>query len=471
MKRLNKLIKCKYNIPIYGIKTNSKEVLSGDLFVAIHGFNIDHHNYINDAIDKGAVAIISEKKIDTNIPVVIVKNTNKVLPKILSKFYENIEDDFTFIGVTGTDGKTTTSSLIYQILSKYYECANIGTNGIYYDDLHITTDNTTPTIEKLYEYLFLLNRKGCKYITMEASSEALLHKRLDNIKYNVGILTNITGDHLNIHKTMTNYIKSKSKLFKTVKNDGFCILNYDDKYVDKIKRSCNGKIITYGINKNSDYIIEEVIIGINNTKFCIKTKGKKYIITTNLLGLYNVYNITAAFITCLTLNIKSKDIIKQIESIKPIPGRGERLSFGQSYTIVLDYAHTTNGIKNILSTLSVNKKSRIISVTGSAGGREKEKRAKMGKITSNLSDLVIFTMDDPRFEDPKDIIKEMTKDIKKNNYLKIIDRKDAIYKALTIAKTDDIVVILGKGRDNYMAIKDKKIEYSDYDVIKSFFDN
>ena len=465
MKRLNKLIKCKYNIPIYGIKTNSKEVLPGDLFVATHGFNVDHHLYIKDAIEKGAVAVISEKEMDVNVPLVVVKNTNKILPKVLRRFYENIEDKFTFIGVTGTDGKTTTSSIIYQILSKYYKCANIGTNGIFFEDMHITTDNTTPTIEKLYEYLLLLNKKGCNYITMEVSSEALLHKRLENIKYNVGILTNITGDHMNIHKTMSNYINSKSKLFK---KSNVCILNIDDKYFNKVKDNCNDKIITYGMNKNADYIISDVIVKKKETKFTI---NKKYKLKTNLIGLYNIYNITAAFITCDIFNIKEKDIIKEIKNIKPIPGRGEKIDFGQNYTIILDYAHTTNGIKNILSTLSVNKNSRIISVTGSAGGREKEKRRKMGKIVSDLSDLVIFTMDDPRFENPGDIIEEMTKDLEKNNYLKIIDRKKAIYKALSLANCHDIVVILGKGRDSYMAIKDKKIPYSDYDVIKSFFDN
>ncbi len=471
MKRLNKLIRCKYKTPIYGIKTNSKEVLEGDLFIATTGFNVDHHKYINEAIDKGAVAIISEKKVDTNIPVVIVNNTNKVLPKILKKFYENIEDEFTFIGITGTDGKTTTSTIIHHILSKYFKCANMGTNGIYYEDFHITTNNTTPTIEKLYEYLFLLNKKGCNYITMEVSSEALLHKRLDNIKYNVGILTNITGDHLNIHKTFSNYINSKRKLFKKVKKDGFCILNIDDKNFNKIKNSCNGNIITYGINNNSDYKIMEITINKCKTTFIIKNKSKQYMIETNLIGLYNVYNLTAAFIACYVLNINPKDIIKEIGSIKTIPGRAERLDFGQEYTIILDYAHTPNGIKNILSTLSVNKKARIISVTGSAGGREKEKRRKMGKITSDLSDIVVFTMDDPRYENPNDIIQEMTIDINKKNYLKIIDRKEAIFYALSIAQKNDIIVILGKGRDNYMAIEDKKIEYCDYDVIKSFFDN
>ena len=467
MKKLKDLIKCNYDIPIYGIKTNSKEVLKGDLFIAIKGFNVDHHEYIEDAIEKGAVAVISEKEIDTQLPVIVVKNTNKTLPKILDKFYDNIEDNFTFIGVTGTDGKTTTSTIIHKILSKYYKCANIGTNGIDYNDLHIDTDNTTPSMEKMYEYLKILNEKGCKYITMETSSEALLHKRVENIKYNVGILTNITEDHLNIHKTKSNYIKCKSKLFKQVKDDRYSILNYDDKYYEVIKKSCNGKVITYGRDINSDFRITSIKEK-KKTKFYIETKNKKYKLSTNLKGIYNIYNITAAFTACYLLGLTPKKIIKEISNLS-IPGRGERLDFGQKYTIILDYAHTTNGIKSILSTLSVNKKNRIISVTGSAGGREKEKRREMGKITSDLSDLVIFTMDDPRYEEPENIIKEMTQDIEKNNYLKIVDRKEAIYKALSLAKPNDIVVILGKGRDNYMAIKDKKTKYSDYEVIKSFF--
>lgn len=468
MKRLKDLIKCNYNIPIYGIKTNSKDVLEGDLFIAIKGFNVDHHEYIEDAIEKGAVAVISEKEINTQVPVVIVKNTNKVLPKILEKFYDNVEERFTFIGVTGTDGKTTTSTIINKILSKHYKCANIGTNGIDYEDLHIDTDNTTPSMEKMYEYLKILNKKGCKYITMETSSEALLHKRVENIKYNVGILTNITEDHLNIHKTRSNYIKCKSKLFKQVKNEGYSILNKDDNSYQVIKKSSNGKLITYGKNSNSDFRITSIKEKKNKTKFSIETKNKKYNLFTNLKGVYNIYNITAAFTACYFLGLNPKHIIKEITDLS-IPGRGERLDFGQKYTIILDYAHTPNGIKNILSTLSVNKKNKIISVTGSAGGREKEKRKEMGKITSDLSDLVIFTMDDPRYENPERIIKEMTQDIKKNNYLKIVDRKKAIYKALTLAKDKDIVIILGKGRDNYMAIKDKKIKYSDYEVIKSFF--
>ena len=469
MKRLNKLIKCKYKTPIYGIKTNSKEVVYGDLFVAVHGMNHDHHDYIFDAIEKGAVAIISEKKIDTQVPVVIVKNTNKVLNKILKKFYENIEEEFSFIGITGTDGKTTTSTFISYILSDVLNCSNIGTNGLFYKDYYKSLNNTTPSIEGLSKCLLELNILGCKYISMEVSSEALLHKRLDNIEYNVGILTNITEDHLNVHHDIDSYVFSKSLLFTKINKNGFALLNKDDIYCDFISSKCNCKIFTYGFDVNSDFVICKSDDNIKSNCFNILHNGEVYKIETNFIEKYNLYNITAAFACSLLLGVESTFIISRIKNLHTIPGRGEKLYFGQDYTIVLDYAHTENSIKNILSAYSVNKKNRIITLTGSAGGREKEKRSKIGKIVTDLSDFVIFTEDDPRNEDVLDIIDDMLCFVNKNNYEIIENRKEAIYYALSIANKDDVVLILGKGRDNYMAIGDEKIYYCDYDVISSFF--
>ena len=469
MKRLNKLIRCKYDTPIYGVKTNSLEVEKGDLFIAVHGFNVDHHDYIMDAIERGAVAIISEKKIDTLIPVVIVKNTNKVLKKVLKRFYEDIEKEFKFIGVTGTDGKTTTTTIISYILQEIYDCCNMGTNGLFFREYKKILDNTTPSMEKMYNYLLDLNKNGCKYVSMEASSEALLHKRLDTIKYNVGIITNITEDHLNIHKTIDNYIESKGKLFKQVKHGGISILNRDDKYYNDILKYCHSKVFTYGMDVNSDFRISKIKCQDMSTEFNILHNNRVFTVNTKLFGIYNVYNITASFACCYLLGVNHNYILQKISEIDKISGRGEKLNFGQNFTIVLDYAHTSNAIEKILSTLSVDKKARIISITGSAGGREKEKRIRMGEVVSKYSDLVIFTTDDPRYEKPLDIISDLTTNIRKDNYIIIEDRKEAIYKALSIAAKDDIVVILGKGRDNYMAVLDKKIKYSDYDTIVSYF--
>lgn len=469
MKRLNELIKCKYNIPIYGIKTNSKKIKKGDLFIAVHGYNCDHHAFISEAVANGASAIISEKKVDVDVPVIIVKDTNKTLEEICLKFYNHIEKKFRFIGITGTDGKTTTSTIIYNILKDELNCCNIGTNGLEYQQMFFKLNNTTPEMEELYNFLSILSQAGCKTVSMEVSSEALLHRRVDKFNYDVAILTNITEDHLNIHKNIDNYVNAKAKLFKKVKKNGICILNYDDKHAEEIRKVSRGKIYTYGKSSNCDFAICHIKCKDMSTHFDILHKNTSYHITTNLVGEYNAYNITAAFACALILGLPPRTIIKRIKSINTINGRFEQLDFGQNFTIILDYAHTENGVKNILSTLKKLKHNKIITVIGSAGGREKQKRSAMGKITSQLSDHVIFTMDDPRNENVSDIISDLTKLIEKNNYEKEENRENAIKKSLTMAKAGDVVAILGKGRDEYMAIKDKKVYYSDYEVIKNFF--
>lgn len=471
MKRLNELIECGYDTSIYGIKSFSKDIKPGDLFVAVHGFNCDHHDFIDDAINRGASAIVSERKIETNIPVVLVPNTNKALTKLCHNFYDNVEEKLDFIGVTGTDGKTTTTTIIYNILKDTLSCANMGTNGLFYKDFHEALDNTTPEFEKLYDKLYNLNKLGCKTLAMEVSSEALLHKRVENLKYKVAILTNITGDHMNIHKTMDNYIDAKGKLFQRVKKDGYCILNNDDKYVSNIKKYCQGTIYTYGKSEESDFRIHSIIEKDNMTSFTISYQEKLYNLATHLKGEYNIYNVTAAFICCYLLGLEPVYIEEKILNIKTIIGRGERLNFGQNYDIILDYAHTANAIENILTQLQREGYKRIITVTGSAGGREKEKRSKMGKAVLDLSDYVIFTMDDPRYEKVSDIINDLISDSTKTNYEKIEDRKRAIFKALDMAQEKDAVAILGKGRDNYMAIESKKVPYCDYEVIEEYFKN
>ena len=466
MKRLNELIFCKYSTPIYGIKTDSRNIEKGDLFVAVHGMNVNHHDFIQDAVEKGAAAVISEKMVNVPVPIIIVKNTNKVLNKLLKRFYSNIEKEFFFIGITGTDGKTTTSTIISKILDG---CANLGTNGLFYEDYHQSLNNTTPSIDELSNLFFKLNKLGCKYISMEVSSEALLHKRLDNIKYNVGILTNITEDHLNIHKNIDDYVESKSRLFSKIKKDGIAILNLDDKYYSRILKKCKCKTFTYGFDVKSDFVICKDCDSSDVNSFKILHNGKSYIIKTCFTQKYNLYNLTAAFACLYLLGISPNYIINKINNIDTIPGRGEKLDFGQKYSIILDYAHTENAIRNILTETNTNKMGRIITVTGSAGGREKEKRRKIGKTVTDLSDIVIFTEDDPRYEKVLDIINDMTRDVNKDNYKIIVDREEAIYYALSIAEKKDTVLVLGKGRDDYMAIMDKKVKYSDYEVIKAYF--
>ena len=466
MKKLKDIIECDYNIPIQDIKTDSREVKKGDLFVAVKGFNIDHSLYIDDAIKNGAVAIITDKDYKSNVPIIKVNDIDKVLVDICKKKYD-FNSNLKLIGITGTDGKTTTATIIKRLLDKKDKTAYIGTNGIEYLNKKESISNTTPTVEKLYKYFSDIDKNNISTICIEVSSEALLHKRVDSLRFKYVVYTNITEDHLNIHKTIENYIESKLKLSTLLDSNGIIIINNDDNKQKDLKNS-NKKIYTYGKNKDSDFLIKDIKYLDNITRFIIEHNNKQYKIKSTLLGEYNIYNLTAAFIVCYLEGMKPRNIISNIKRLSSIDGRGEILSFGQKYTIVLDYAHTENSIKNIVEEVK-GKYKRIIVVTGSAGGREKEKRKHIGKYLLDNTDLVIFTMDDPRCENVDYIIDDMISISNKTNYKRIISRSNAIKYALDIAKEDDIVLILGKGRDNYMAIGDEKIPYNDYEEIEEYF--
>ena len=467
MKKLSDLYENSEDIIINDIKTNSKEVRKNDLFVCIKGVIKDRHEYIHEAIKNGASAVVASKKIKVNVPLILVKDTNKELIKLSKKFYD-YDSNLVLIATTGTNGKTTTSKIIQDLIGD--KCGYIGTNGLSYQNTTKEIRNTTPSPDRLYKYFKELKDNNCNIISMEASSEAFLRNRLDDLKFDIGILTNITEDHLNVHKTLKNYIDCKKELFKNIKEDGASILNVDDKYFEEFKKIAKGKILTYG-KKKSTLEIKDIKLFKDKTEFKVKYKSKLYKIETILKGEFNVYNICASILALLFLNYKIEDIIKKIQNIKVPQGRVEYLNFNQDYSIILDYAHTPDALEkiyNYVKNINVNK---VISLTGSAGGREKEKRKYMGKVVFDNSDITIFTMDDPRYEDVNEIIDDLALLLKPNNYIRIINRKKAIYKALSLAKQNDVVLILGKGRDNYMAIKDKYLKYNDYDVIKSYFEN
>lgn len=464
MKKLNELVDCLYDIDILGVCDDSRNVCEGYLFVATKGYYVDHFDYITDAINKGAVAVISDRLVaDISVPNIVVNDINDFYIDICSKFYNVSPDEFNFVGVTGTDGKTTTTSVISQIINKIYKCAYIGTNGSMINDNFFPTSNTTPCISELFQCLNFVKSNNCKEVVMEVSSEALLHKRLKNFRYDFAVFTNITEDHLNIHKTIDEYRKCKFKLLDLVKEDGLVIINGDD---DNCRLIDCQNMYTVGVNLYNDFVISNVKENIKSVNFDICYKGTLYSINSPLLGLYNVYNVAMAFAVCLLKGISVDIIVTAIRNLTVIKGRREYLDFGQSYTIILDYAHTYNGIKSMLE--SVKKYRKIITVTGAAGGREKEKRPKIGKLILEKSDITIFTMDDPRYEDVNEIIDQLASD-SMIEYLRIIDRKLAIYKAFELADDDTVVLILGKGRDNYMAVGDKKNPYCDYDVIKEYF--
>ena len=464
MKKLNELYDCKYDTLIKGVKINSKEIEPGDLFVCTMGVNVDRHDFIDEAIEKGAAAIVVSKDIgEISVPVIKVENTNKELPLVCSKLYDHPENKLDIIGVTGTDGKTSVATIIQTLLGDD-TCGYIGTNGRSCSKFKEEIVNTTPDSDRLFKYFRDFVDAGCNTVVMEASSESFFRKRLETIIYDTAVITNITKEHLNIHKTFDNYIDCKCQLFRQVKKEGYSILNRDDEHFETVKNNCSSKVLTYGCSKECDMYIENYKINPHNTEIVLVYKDKKYNINSPLLGKFNIYNLCAGLLVALSKGKAMEDLIKRIPNIK-ISGRLETIDKGQDFYVMVDYAHTPNGISNLLEfvhTLDIN---RSIVVIGSAGERDCLKRPIMGKTVCDNASYAIFTYEDPRSEDPKDIIDMLISDIKDthNNYEIVIDRKEAIKKAINIAKPNDMVLILGKGNETYQKLKDKTIHFNDFE--------
>lgn len=468
MKKLSELYSGESDVKIKGIKINSKEVKPGDLFVCTMGVTADRHDFLDEAIKNGAVAAIVSKEVgEKPIPLIHVKDTNQELRNVCAKFYDYPYQKAEMIGVTGTNGKTTVAEILYQLIGD--DCAYLGTNGKKYKGKKESIRNTTPDVDRLYLYFDEFIKVGCKTICMEASSEAFFRHRLDQISFDIAILTNITQDHLNIHKTLENYIDCKCQLFRQVKEDGYSILNSGDKYFEKVKSCAKGHIVTYGFLEEDTFFLKGYQELVDGTKITFVYQNQEYQVKSPLVGSFNVLNLAAALLACFCRNMDIEQVLKKVEKLHQIEGRMEILPFTKEYTVILDYAHTTDALEKILNYLNKVKKARIITVTGSAGGREREKRPSMGKVVLEKSDYVIFTMDDPREEDVNQIIDNLVSGSPKKNYERIIDRKEAIDRALSMAQKDDIVLIAGKGRDDYMALGKEYVPYCDYDVIKSYY--
>lgn len=443
------------NVEITGIKTNSKQVNPGDIFVCTKGVNVDRHDYIDDATINGAVALLVSKDGNYTIPYVKVSDTNKELPILLKKYYGDILKKITIIGITGTDGKTTAAKIIQELIGDD-KCGYIGTLGIdckYFKD---KTENTTPPIEKVYESLKKFVDSGIKYAVIEASSEGFFYHRLDGVKFDIGCLTNITSEHLNTHKTLQNYIDCKKQLFINSKDQ---VINSNDLHFDEIKQVSNS-YITYGTNKTDNLIIDSYTLYPNKTKITLTYKDRKYNVESSLLGKFNVENLALALLTLTKLDFNFQDLLNKTNSLL-IPGRMQVIDKGQNFYCLVDYAHTANAVKNVLEFANTLEVNRILTIIGQAGGRDQFKRKEVGKTTLELSTYAYLTEDDPRYEKVSDIIDMMLTDTSKNNYEVILNRKEAIKKAIKDAKENDLLLFLGKGVDKYMAIEDRRDEYDE----------
>ena len=463
MKKLKEIVKCNYETEITGVKINSKELEKGDLFVCTMGVTADRHEYIDDAIERGAAAIIvSKEKEEKSVPVVKVEDTNKELPKICRAFYDNPDEKLILISVGGTDGKTSTATIIQRLLGEDV-CGYIGTNGRSCAKFKKDVNNTTPDTDKLYMYFKEFLDAGCKYVVMETSSEAYFRHRLDEITYKAGVITNITSEHLNIHGSFENYLECKCMQFKRIEKEGYSILNKDDKYYEDVRKECISKnVLTYGKDTDNDLCIKSFKTYPDKTDITYIYKGKEYDVETSLLGDFNVYNLAGALLLVMSLGYKFEDIIKKLDGIS-ISGRLDTLpNIGQNFTVMVDYAHTPNGIKNLLNFVHILDINRSIVVIGQAGERDFLKRPIVGKTVCDNASYAIFCYEDPRSEDPKDIIDMMIRDIDdKSKYEIVIDRSEAIKRAIDIAEENDMVLILGKGNETYEKLKNEVIYFND----------
>lgn len=466
MKKLNEIFDTEYDTLVKDIKTNTKEIEKDDLFVCIKGFNVDRHDFVEEAKKKGASALVVEHAVDSSLPQVIVKDINNNFANICTKFYDYPSKKMTMIGVTGTDGKTTTSTIIYELLNQVTKTGYIGTNGVSCPSYSDHSNNTTPTSEHLNRFLNNFYNEGCKVVAMEAGSEGLAQNRCENIEFDYSIFTNLTHEHLNYHKTMENYMDAKGKLFKQTKKDGYSLINIDDEYGDKIKDYCNGKVLFYGKSYKADFRFSDVVITPYGTEFNINYKDEVFNIKSPLLGMFNVYNLTAALgiITLMGYDIKEFDLSKLF-----IDGRMNDIDLGQDFKVIVDYAHTPNGYLNLFELTKTLESNKTIIVAGSAGERDKTKRPIMGKILVDNADLVIFTYEDPRSENPNDIIDDLTSDVldKSDKFVRIVDRHEAIKYAIDIAEPGNMVLVLGKGNETYETLKNGKIYFNDVEEVKN----
>lgn len=456
-----------YNIEITGVQTDSRFVKTGNLFLPLEGNTFSGNEFIIDAISNGAVAIISNKPINnTTVPVIVVDNLEKELIRVLNLLYEKPYNKLKLIGVTGTDGKTTTSTLTSYLLNNISTCANIGTNGIIYNNNILDNIFTTPPLCENYRLLNEFHNKNIQYVSMEVSSEGIKNNRIKDILFDYAVFTNLSHEHLNTHKTMHNYFLTKLKLFKQLKPNGIMIINKDDYYSKFFEKFDN--VIFYSIYNPSDYQAIHIRYYKNHTVFDLKTKDNFYKnLRINRLEEYNIYNVIPAIIIAIKEGININLLYELLLELPIIPGRLEKVPVKAQFDVYIDFAHTPNALLNVLKSLNRKKKNNLILVCGAAGEKDKTKRPLMGTVATDYADYTIFTSEDPRCENPLDIIKQMTKaiDINSSKYEIIINRKDALAHALKLAKKDDIVLITGKGRETFFEENNTKYLYSDYDYL------
>lgn len=436
--------------------------------MCINGEKVDGHNFIDRAEKLGARVIVAEKKVSTNLPVVYVEDTRRAQANLARRFYKKPDEKLKLIGVTGTNGKTTVTHLIKAILeSAGKKVGIIGTNKCYVGDVPIKTEEkypTTPDSIELIEIFDKMQKMGAEYVVMEVSSHALSLERVYGLSFEVGVFTNLTKDHLDFHKSMEDYFNQKAKLFSKSK---VAIINTDTSSGLKMLDVCKNSAIKIGLH-DADILASAIRLGEDFVEFIAEEGDEACKIRLNIPGKFSVYNALSAIGACRAVGISYEDIKKGLNSAKGVLGRVEAINVGKPYRIFIDYAHTPDGLTNILQTARGFTKGRVIVLFGCGGDRDRTKRAIMGEIAGKMADFSIITSDNPRSENPVAIVEEIKKGIDKTDgeYIIIVNREEAIGYALSIAKEKDTILLCGKGQETYQIVGNKKYHFDEREIVK-----
>lgn len=453
--KLSEIFEQAPDLEIAGLTSDSRKVKQGDMYFCLEGLRTDGHTFIDQAIASGAVCIVHKKEIETmedGIAYIKVNDVNHSLNVIASKFYGYPSRAMKIFGITGTNGKTSVASIIEDTYSHFAPCGYIGTIAIRYGGLSFPPSLTTPDPICIHQTMKQMVDAGMKACALEVSSHGLELGRVQSVDFDIAIFTNLTYDHLDFHGTFDNYFEAKKKLFTNLKKDGIAILNVDDAYYEQLKDATQAKIVTYGIQNHADYRADDIHIGTNGSTFTLYHNEQSYPVETNLVALYNIYNLLAAIAGICESGIALEKILPFISHLQQIEGRMERIDEGQPFTVIVDFAHTPDGLEKVFEYASaITEEGRsIISVFGSAGKRDTKKRKVFGEIASKYCDMIILTEDDPRDEDPREIANEIKTGIHDTKSIYIENRYDAIRQAIESANVGDAILILGKGDEVFM---------------------
>ena len=464
-----------FGIEIEGISYNSKKTKPNDIFVCLPGEHVDGHEFAEEALLNGAAVCVVERRLNIDAPQIVVSSTDEIIAKISSIFYAEPSTKLNIIGVTGTNGKTTVTHLIQKLYEAFNsKCALIGTLGHKFssEEPYRDAKHTTPQAPELQELLYYVNEKCIDNVVMEVSSHSLVQHRVDYVDFNGAVLTNLTQDHLDFHITMENYFKAKSKLFADLVVGDFAVLNADDEYFEKFKKTVSPTVnlFTYGINNPADVIAKNIEFKNSGASFVCCIENKEYNVNLSMTGMFSVYNVLAALTTALALGLDIEKSIKVLESLPGVAGRFEVVV--AKPVVIVDYAHTPDGLENVLKAARdiTPVDGKLICIFGCGGDRDATKRPKMGDIAEQLADKVIITSDNPRSENPQQIITDILAGFKSTTDVIVEpDRELAIKEARKIATEKDVILVAGKGHEDYQILANETIHFDDREKVKEIF--